>query len=94
MARGYECAAHKHQVLVPQEKHHVWPLGYHGPRTTDNLVLVCSNAHSDIHYLLEELLKGRDVDLRLYGIGVRMYAHRGYDQVMAYGGAASVARGR
>lgn len=84
MARGFSCGVHQHRNLVPQESHHIWPLGYHGPDTTSNRVLLCCNAHSDIHYLLESLLKGRKVNLREYGLGVRKYARAGYEQVMAY----------
>lgn len=84
MARGIDCAAHKHSSLVPQESHHVWPLGYHGPNTASNRVLVCCNAHSDIHYLLESMLRGKPVDLREYGPSVRLFASLGYGQVMAY----------
>jgi len=84
MARGYECAAHKHDCLIPQESHHVWPLGYHGPDIKSNRVLICCNAHSDAHYLMEALLKGKPVDFRQYGPGVRKIALEGYNKVMAY----------
>lgn len=85
MSRGTECAAHVHGCLVPQERHHVWPLGYHGPNVPANLVTICCNAHSDTHYLLEALLRGHPVDLRTYGPKVRELARLGYEQVMAYG---------
>lgn len=83
--RGTQCAAHVHDSLIPQERHHVWPLGYHGPDVATNKVTICCNAHSDIHYLIEAWLKGKPVDLRTYGPGVRALARRGYEQVMAYG---------
>jgi hypothetical protein len=89
MPRGTECAAHVHKMLVPQERHHVWPLGYHGPDTRDNLVLICCNAHSDVHYMMEAMLKGKPVDMRTYGPGVRRIAIAGYKAVMAYGAALS-----
>jgi hypothetical protein len=73
-----------HEQLVPQERHHVWPLGYHGPDVASNRVLICANAHGDIHYLMEAMLKGRAVDRRTYGPGVRTLADRGYALVMAY----------
>lgn len=84
MGRGLECAAHVHESLVPQESHHIWPLGYHGPDVKSNRALVCCNAHSDIHYLMEAMLKNKPVDLRLYGPGVRKLAFSGYQQVMKY----------
>lgn len=87
--RGYKCEAHRHAYLVPQERHHVWPLGYHGPNVESNLVTICCNAHSDVHYLMEAMLKGKTVDNRQYGVGVRRIAKRGYKAVMAYGEAVS-----
>lgn len=85
MARGTACAVHNHYALAPQEKHHIWPLGYHGPDTRANEVVVCANGHGDIHYLLDAWLKGKPVSLREYGPRVRELAKRGYDAVMAYG---------
>ena len=82
--RSTQCAAHKHDCLVPVESHHVWPLGYHGPNTKANQRQVCANAHSDIHYLLEAMLKNANPDRRTYGPGVRALAESGYEQVMAY----------
>lgn len=87
MPRGRDCAAHVHDQLIPQERHHVWPLGYHGPNAPENIAVVCANAHSDTHYLLEALLRGRDVDLRTYGPRVRDLAYAGRDAVLAYGEA-------
>lgn len=84
MARGTDCAAHRHDSLVPLENHHIWPLGYHGPDVKSNIIRVCANAHGDAHYLLEDLLKGRPVDKRTYGPVVRDIAQRGYAAVMAY----------
>lgn len=84
MARGFACGVHQHRTLVPQESHHIWPLGYHGPNVFGNRIVVCCNGHSDIHYLLELMLKGRRPNMREYGLGVRVYARAGYEQVMAY----------
>lgn len=84
MARGRNCAVHRHTFLVPIEVHHVWPLGYHGLDLLANKVPMCANGHSDTHYLLESLLRGRKVNRTEYGPGVRKYAQRGYEQVMAY----------
>jgi hypothetical protein len=83
--RGHNCQAHHHRELVPIEVHHVWPLGYHGPDIASNKVPICCNAHSDTHYLLEDMLRGHPYDLREYGPAVRALARKGYDQVMAYG---------
>ena len=88
MARGHNCQAHKHHQLVPIEVHHIWPRGYHGPDVDENKIAICSNAHSDVHYLLEALLKGKNVDKREYGPVVRQLAQRGYEEVMNY--AASI----
>lgn len=93
MVRSVVCGAHVHDSLVPIERHHVWPLGYHGPNTKDNIVELCCNAHSDVHYLLERLLKTGDnvpwEEERTYGRGVRVVAQRGYLAVMAYSATLS-----
>jgi len=65
--------------------HHVWPLGYHGPNVKSNLVKICPNAHSDIHFLMELMLRGKPYNLSEYGPNVRALAKRGYDAVVAYG---------
>lgn len=84
MARGFNCVAHVHDDLVPIEVHHIHPTAYHGPDTANNKAPLCSNAHSDVHYLLEAMLKGKPVDRRQYGVGVRRIADDGYRRVMAY----------
>ena len=96
MARGRNCAAHKHFQLVPIEWHHIHPLGYHGPDTKENQVPLCCNAHSDTHYLLEALLRTKATSLRVakaelergllttFGLAERRYASQGFVQVMAY----------
>lgn len=88
--RGLIC--HAHAALVSFERHHVWPLGYHGPDTPDNIVKVCCNAHSDIHHLLERLLRGKPVDLREYGPAIRTLALDGYRAVTAYADRLAAAR--
>lgn len=88
MARGKECVLHVHDSTIPQEKHHVWPLGYHGPNVKSNLILICCNGHSDIHYYMEYLLKHNGAtppDWNTYGTAVRTYARLGYQKVMDYG---------
>lgn len=85
--RGLGCTAHRHTAVAPLESHHVWPLGYHGPDTKANRVLICCNAHSDVHYYLEHLLKHngqRPDDWRTWGPVVRGIAMSGYAQVIAY----------
>ena len=84
MARGRNCAVHRHTFLVPIEVHHVWPVGYHGPDVAANKVPMCANGHSDTHYLLEALLRGRKVNRSEYGPDARRYAKQGHDAVMAY----------
>ena len=88
MARGLTCEAHTHTSNIPQERHHVWPLGYHGPNVKSNLITICCNAHSDIHYYMEYMLKHNGQvppDWRTYGPKIREFANKGYEQVMAYG---------
>jgi hypothetical protein len=80
---GFVC--HRHDSMVSYELHHVWPLGYHGPNTAANKIKICPNAHSDIHYLMEAILRGKPYNLREYGPTVRHYARSGADQVLAYG---------
>lgn len=88
MPRSLVCGAHIHNSLVPVERHHIWPLGYHGPNTADNIVQVCCNAHSDVHYLLERMLRTGDAvpwtELRTYGPAVGALARAGYERVTAY----------
>lgn len=79
---GFVC--HKHENRVSYEIHHVWPTQYHGPDIPTNRVKICPNAHSDIHYLLERMLRGKPYDLSEYGPAIRGLALSGYHQVMAY----------
>lgn len=80
--KGFAC--HAHHDMVSYEIHHVWPTCYHGPDTPDNKVKICPNAHSDIHYLMERMLRGKRFNWREYGEKVRRLAIQGYDQVIAY----------
>lgn len=82
-SEGFQC--HVHRSLVSYEIHHVWPREYHGPNTKDNLVKICPNAHSDVHYLLQRMLTGKSYDLSEYGPNVRAIAQRGRAAIMAYG---------
>jgi hypothetical protein len=80
--KGFAC--HAHHDMVSYEWHHIWPSCYHGPDTAANLVKICPSAHSDIHYLMERLLRGKPVSLIEYGLNVRKLAIKGYHQVIAY----------
>lgn len=84
---GLECGGncHRHGSIVSYEVHHVWPLGYHGPDEAWNKARICCNAHSDTHYLLERMLKGKPYEIREYSIATRRLAQLGYDRIMAYG---------
>jgi hypothetical protein len=86
---GFVCHARCNRHLGSFELHHVWPLGYHGPDTKANKIKICPNAHSDIHFLMELMLRGKPWKPREYGNAVRRYALLGYSQVMAYGEARS-----
>lgn len=79
---GFQC--HTHKAMVSYEMHHVWPLGYHGPNVKANLVKICPNAHSDAHFLMELMLRGKPYRLAEYGREVRRIAISGYTQVTAY----------
>lgn len=84
MARGRECAAHVHSHTIPQERHHVQPLSRLGRNVPANLVLICCNAHSDVHYLLDAIEKARGFDAvppavrRAFGRGVTRIALLGW----------------
>jgi hypothetical protein len=84
MPRGKDCAAHTHDAVVPQEDHHVVPLSRGGPDRKSNLLRVCANAHSDVHYLLSAIEKARGYDgvpeavKRSFGYGVRRIALQGW----------------
>lgn len=80
--KGFAC--HHHTSMVSFEMHHVWPTGYHGPDTAANKIKICPNAHSDIHYLMELMFRGKPYNYRHYGNTVRRWALLGYQQVMAY----------
>jgi hypothetical protein len=85
--QGFVC--HNHDSMVSYEIHHVWPIGYHGPNIASNKIKICCNAHSDIHYLMEAILRGKPYNAREYGPTIRAYAHSGADQVLAYGAQLS-----
>ena len=80
--KGFVC--HAHTSMVSYELHHVWPKCYGGPDTKANLIKICCNAHSDIHYLMELMFRGKPYNPRQYGAKVRHFAWSGYQQVTAY----------
>jgi hypothetical protein len=57
MARGKRCIAHTHDYLVPEEYHHLRPQCRGGETKPDNMVWLCANAHSDVHYFLDLIEK-------------------------------------
>ncbi len=84
MAMGKECAVHVHDDMVPQESHHVWPLGMGGPDQPGNRRVLCSNGHSAVHTYQGLVIKytklGRPVPWRvrqLFGHKVRELAMLG-----------------
>jgi hypothetical protein len=88
MARGLYCTVHTHENTIPQEDHHVWPKGYHGPNIQSNMIRICCNAHSDVHYYMDYRLKHngeRSPEWRTYGYLIRYWADRGYYLVIKYG---------
>lgn len=68
------------------EKHHIHPLGYHGPNTASNIVVVCATGHNTIHELLEMMLRAGTIQVphRTYTRGEYEYAVQGFNQIMAY----------
>lgn len=78
---GTECWCHQHREHVPQESHHIWPLGWGGPDLQTNRILICSNAHSAIHRLMAIWVKTGQTPgplvMRQYGPRVRFLARLG-----------------
>lgn len=80
---GRACWAHVHLSRVPLEDHHVWPKADGGPNVPANRRLLCSNAHSAVHDLLDKMRKAGTEALpwqlrRGYGRKVRRLAVAGY----------------
>jgi hypothetical protein len=69
---------------VSLELHHIWPTGYRGPNVKKNKILICTNAHSAVHRLMDQMLKAQSPyvlpwsNLRRYGLKVRFLAVTGY----------------
>lgn len=105
MKMGMQCAVHVHREMVPQEDHHVWPLGDGGPNVAANKVRVCANAHYSIHAyldLLREFAPGAAEDStavpyvlrRQFGARARGLALDGWRQIVSAGtGTAGAAPG-
>ena len=67
------------------ERHHVWPLGDGGPRSGDNLVVICPTGHSNVHSLLRlyRVHRGQPPysELRTFAFGEREITRLGWDQI-------------
>lgn len=55
MSRGKKCAAHVHAYDTAEEYHHVRPQARGGLSVPTNMIWLCANAHSDVHYFLDEI---------------------------------------
>lgn len=54
---GHTCAVHVHDEWVPQNEHHIWPLGMGGPDQASNKVTLCMNGHGAVHAYLDLLVR-------------------------------------
>jgi hypothetical protein len=77
-----ECAVHIHRDWVPNNSHHVWPLGMGGPDAPSNRVTVCMNGHGEIHAYIDLLIQyGDEVPWPVamhFGPRVREIARKGW----------------
>lgn len=86
-AMGVSCVAHRHNSMVPIERHHVWPLGDGGSNTKENIVPLCANAHGSVHYLIDLCRKHGSYTAipwtirRQYGFAVRQLALLGWNRI-------------
>jgi hypothetical protein len=55
MSRGKRCIAHAHEYVTAEEWHHVRPQARGGLSVPTNMAWLCANAHSDVHYFLDEI---------------------------------------
>jgi hypothetical protein len=55
VTRGTRCAAHRHEYPTAEEYHHLQPLSRGGKTEQANMVWLCANAHSDVHYFLDTI---------------------------------------
>lgn len=84
MARGTDCKAHRHDAPTAQERHHIQPLSRGGTNDPANLVTLCANAHSDVHYFLDLIEKHGGPDrvswslARHFGPAIRELASLGW----------------
>lgn len=78
-----------HTKHVPEshinERHHVWPLGAHGPDVPANIVVTCATGHNNIHELLKLYIAGRGVvpysEVRRFSFKEREIAKLGWDRM-------------
>ncbi len=87
---GRTCSLHRHREDVPEEDHHVWPLGMGGPDVAANKERVCANGHGMVHYYLALLFKAERTGgsipwstRRRFGFRTRRLAMLGYRRVKA-----------
>src|SRR4051794_36915747 len=79
---GRDCWGHVHPSPVPLGDHHGWPLGGGGANGKADRGMLCSNAHSSTHDLLDKMRKAEGGAVpwtvrRLYGWRVRKLALAG-----------------
>jgi hypothetical protein len=83
--RGTDCAVHRHWDNVPLEDHHIFPKEFGGKTFEGNLIRVCANAHSDIHYYIALLVRFNGLVPwnieRTFGKSVRTVAQQGYNSI-------------
>lgn len=90
---GTDCAVHKHSSFVPEENHHIHPLGDGGPDVASNRVRLCANAHGLVHYCLDEIRKAGSYEALphaskvRYSPRVRRLAKMGWDRIQEHVGS-------
>lgn len=83
-APGY-CAAHRLHRPRPLalHRHHIWPLGMHGPDEPWNTLSLCPTAHVNVHLLLKvlhttgQVLRGGHAERRIAQLGYRLWSDAG-----------------
>lgn len=78
-----------HPSLLVLDRHHVWPLGWGGPDTPENLEAICPNVHRLCHTLLNRMKRNNGplpyIEARRYGMFVRALAERGWQRMIDAG---------
>lgn len=59
------CTCVRRHSPVPRQLHlhHIWPKGEGGPDTASNLIVMCPNAHANVHILIAAYKKAGTPDL-------------------------------